>query len=143
MMNLVNVTVSLEVICKMTIISSNFQKHIDKIKLAKTFANKICGGIPKQTSLAWASLMQTWEALFDILCENNELSLEDIHVISSIIKKLSASHKEIKTIDQAHRQTKLEKELQRLHAEMDARENGPLPLSDEVIKNVEEQLSLL
>ncbi len=102
---------------------SNFQKHLERIKLARERAEEVLNIWSPSEETSIASLAFAWERLFDTLCNDDEISVSDLNTITGVIQKLSAAYNSIK-------QNKDDKS-----------ENMLSPA--EIIQHVEEQLKLL
>lgn len=103
---------------------SDFQQHLNRIKLAKKRSAEILNVWSPSEDATAASLAFAWERIFDTLCTNEDISISDLNTITGVIQKLSATYNNIK-------QDKSE------HDEKDT--ISP----QEIIKQAEEQLKLL
>jgi hypothetical protein len=127
-------------------VDNSFRDHIARIKFAKRRTSEVLAGFDTPTKVAMASLSHTWEQLFDSICRNSDDgSMGKLKDISSVIQKLSSSHKRIQEIGFRHiekmKAENLDDELQKLQAMRRNLQNKRLP--HEILTAVEEQLQLL
>lgn len=94
-----------------------------------------------ETETAMAALACTWEILFDSICRSKDMSIGDLKDVSSIIQRLSSSHKKIKSIEVDQVLELISDERERLQHERELTNANKLP--SDIVKAVEEQLMLL
>ena len=121
--------------------SNKFDAHIMKISFAKKRASELLMDFSLETETAMAALACTWEILFDSICSSKDMSIGDLKDVSSIIQRLSSSHKKIKSIEADQVLELISDERERLRHERDIINSNKLP--SDVVKAVEEQLMLL
>ncbi|MDR2737488.1 MAG: hypothetical protein LBB18_00915 [Puniceicoccales bacterium] len=125
--------------------NSSFGDHLARIKFAKARASEIFSNFGLPTETAMASLSRAWEMLFDSICGDRDGSIGELKDISSVIQKLSASHRKIQEIElkqiEKAKYDDLDEQREKLRAACESLENGKLPA--EILKTVEEQLQLL
>ena len=125
----------------MTKKSNKFDAHIMKISFAKKRASELLMDFSPETETAMAALACTWEILFDSICRSKDMSIDDLKDVSSIIQRLSSSHKKIKSIEADQVLELISDERERLQHERDLINSDKLP--SDIVKAVEEQLMLL
>lgn len=120
---------------------NKFDAHIMKISFAKKRASELLMDFSPETETAMAALACTWEILFDSICRNKNMSIDDLKDISSVIQRLSSSHKKIKSIEADQVLELISDERERLQHERELTNANKLP--SDIVKAVEEQLMLL
>ena len=121
--------------------SNKFDAHIMKISFAKKRASELLIDFSPETETAMASLAYAWEMLFDSICRSKDMSIGDLKDVSSIIQRLSSSHKKIKSIEADQVLELISDEREKLQHERDIISSNKLP--SDIVKAVEEQLMLL
>ncbi len=114
-------------------LSADFKKHLEKIRGAKTDADRVIEKISPAHATAQAVLKSAWEALFDFFCQSasDEVSLADLNTLSGVIYKLSASNAQMKNLELKHAKSDSENE------------GGGGEITPELISKIEEKLRLL
>lgn len=120
---------------------NKFDAHIMKISFAKKRASELLMDFSPETETAMAALACTWEILFDSICRSKDMSIGDLKDVSSIIQRLSSSHKKIKSIEADQVLELISDERERLQHERELTNANKLP--SDIVKAVEEQLMLL
>lgn len=129
---------------------SAFNMHLDRIRTAKRRADSYLEVWNPGHSAAEAALAVSWEALFDRLCTepSGELSLSDLNTLSGVIQKLTGSQNQIKTLELKVREQQIKEEeyherkeeLKRKLRQAKEKKQG---LTEEALKEIEKELSLL
>lgn len=102
-----------------------FKTHLERIKFARNTIS-----FWEQMLLAEKSMGLLWEQLFDRLCaENAELDIPNIKDLSVILHKLIQNYQQLFLITQKIRN--------------DVSDEKAWMLSEDVLKNIEDQLQLL
>jgi hypothetical protein len=103
--------------------------YLDKVKYEKYNSELIPDSLDISSSIASASLVRTWQILFDLLCRSDEVSVADLNTLSGIIQKLFVCHTNMCSM----KQSKSEEQ------NTDSRQS----LTEDVIEDLERQLRLL
>lgn len=120
---------------------NKFDAHIMKISFAKKRASELLMDFSPETETAMAALACTWEILFDSICRSKDMSIGDLKDVSSVIQRLSSSHKKIKSIEADQVLELISDERKKLQHERELTNANKLP--SDIVKAVEEQLMLL
>lgn len=112
-----------------------FAQHIDRIKSTKASIDKLAAEISDK-NIAAASLACLWESFFDILFNEEGITISDLNTLTGVIQKLISSDNQINEKSSTLQSVLSEHELaiERLRT---------MKLSAKNIKRLEEQLRLL
>ena len=127
----------------------NFDKHLDKIKIARQRTKKILEAIIPCFDSAEASISLLWESVFDYLViHENKHQLAEISTLAGVLQKLMASFNQFKTLELKTHEHEMKKEefdlrIQEVKDKLLPQIKKGEPLSLEALLDIETQLNLL
>ncbi|MDR3143741.1 MAG: hypothetical protein LBT57_02770 [Puniceicoccales bacterium] len=112
----------------------NFQNTSEHLRRAQLPIREILQRWASSHETVQASLACVWELFFDILQQQEEISLADLNTASGIIQKLSACHSQLAALEAKKHEDSVGDE---------ASEHLSPQLSPEILEAIERQLQLL
>jgi len=111
----------------------NFQDYLERLQSARIRTQSIRQCWTPSSETVQASLACAWELFFELLRQQEGLSLADLNTLSGIIQKLSACHSQLSALE-----AKKSEELPG-----DGMADAARQLSPEMLEALERQLQLL